>query len=126
MEDSIDNFKDYLNSIENMEKRNKLESLFKNILRDFPNLETRIAWNQPMFIDHGTYIISFSIAKNHFSVGTEKEAYNKFHKDISKQYSIGKMLFRIGWDEKIDYEMLKNIIKFTIEVKKDCKTFWSK
>lgn len=59
-------------------------------------------------------------------VGPEKEAYQKFYNDISKSYSIGKKLFRINWTDKIDYDLLKNIIKFTIEDKKDCKTFWSK
>ena len=34
----------------------------------YPELELRIAWNQPMFTHHGTYIIEFSAASKHMAM----------------------------------------------------------
>ncbi|MCQ4950818.1 hypothetical protein NE646_14380, partial [Bittarella massiliensis] len=38
----------------------------------FPDLTPKIAWNQPMFTDHGTFIIGFSAAKAHLAVAPER------------------------------------------------------
>ena len=37
----------------------------------FPQLKEENKWNQPMFNDHGTFIIGFSIAKGHIAVAPE-------------------------------------------------------
>ncbi len=33
---------------------------------------------------------------------------------------------RIKWDMDVDYQLLKDIIDYNIEDKKDCQTFWRK
>ena len=38
------------------------------VVQNYPELELRIAWNQPMFTDHGTYIIGFSAASKHMAM----------------------------------------------------------
>jgi uncharacterized protein YdhG (YjbR/CyaY superfamily) len=52
-------------------------------------LKEEIKWNQPMFSDHGTFIIGFSIAKEHIAVAPEAVvislAYNiENKKDMTK------------------------------------------
>lgn len=120
----MDKFKVFLDKIDNLDNRLKLEKLFEQIIKDFPELDTRVAWNQPMFTHHSTFIIAFSVAKAHFSVALEKEAADEYEKRIEAKYSKGKMLFRIKWTDEVDYELIKDVIKYTIEDKKDCKTFW--
>ena len=46
----------------------KLEPIFEQIQKEFPNLTVELKWNQPMFIINGTFIIGFSVAKNHISI----------------------------------------------------------
>lgn len=104
-----------------------MEEIFSWIFKTFPNLEGKIAWNQPMFINHNTFIIGFSYSKKHISVAIEKLALDKFSKDIEKAgYSQSLMLFYINWDQKTNYDLLKKMIEFNIQDKKDCLTFWRK
>lgn len=39
-------------------------------------------------------------------------------------YGQSKMLFRIKWDESVNYELLREIIEYNRTEKRDCKTFW--
>lgn len=61
-------YDDYLAGIDNLEHRQKFAQVLKWVEAHYPNLEGRIAWKQPMFTDHGTFIIGFSVAKAHFEV----------------------------------------------------------
>ena len=44
----------------------------------YPELELRIAWNQPMFTHHGTYIIGFSAASKHMAMAPERATMIRF------------------------------------------------
>lgn len=78
-----------------------------------------------MFTDHGTYIIGFSTAKKHLAVAPEEVTIAKFSDQIKNSgYSHTKGLFRIGWEQEVDYKLLEEIIKFNIEDKLDTTTFW--
>ena len=44
----------------------------------YPELELRIAWNQPMFTHHGTYIIGFSAASKHMAITPERATMIRF------------------------------------------------
>lgn len=61
-------FGEYLNGIGHPDHRERMEEMLGWVAGTFPDLEPVIKWNQPMFTDHGTYIIGFSVAKNHLSV----------------------------------------------------------
>jgi uncharacterized protein YdhG (YjbR/CyaY superfamily) len=80
-----------------------------------------------MFTDHGTYIIGLSVSKQHISISPETAVLELFRDDIEKAgYTYSKMIFRIRWDEAIDYSLLDNMITFNIVDKADYKTFWRK
>ena len=66
-------FGDFLAQIGEPEKRKKLELIFQHLKTKFPHLQEEIKWNQPMFTDHGTFIIAFSVAKGHISVAPEEK-----------------------------------------------------
>ena len=121
----MDAFADYLEHIDNPLQRARMEEVFGWVLEKFPNLETKIAWKQPMFTDHGTYILGFSMAKQHMSVAPEQACMNRFADEIAKSgYSHTKELFRIRWDEPVQYELLEKLIAFNISDKAGCTTFW--
>ena len=104
-----------------------MEEVLKWVAAGFPNLKPKIAWNQPMFTDHGTFIIAFSAARNHMSVAPEGAVINKFSEEIIKSgYEHSKRLFRIPWDSPVDYALLKRVIEFNIKDKADYKVFWRK
>jgi uncharacterized protein YdhG (YjbR/CyaY superfamily) len=120
-------FADFINNIKEEEKREKLISIFEYIEKEFPNLEKRIAWNQPMYTDHGTFILSFSVAKNHISIAPEAKGMEVFKEEIAKSgYDYSVMLFRLPFSKQIDYSLIGRIIKYNIEDKKDLTTFWRK
>ncbi|THF76387.1 iron chaperone [Cohnella fermenti] len=123
----MDTFNEYLSKIDHPEQRARVEEVLGWVPAAFPTLAPRIAWNQPMFTDHGTFIIGFSVAKKHMAVAPERSVLNRFAADIVKSgYDHTKDLFRIPWDRPVDYELLARIIAFNIEDKADCTTFWRK
>lgn len=121
----IDVFTEYLERIDTPANRSKTKDVLQWVADTFPALTPRVAWNQPMFTDHGTYIIGFSVSKKHLAVSPEREGILRFADEIEKSgYEHSKMLFRIRWESKVDYALLEKIIAFTIEDKANCSTFW--
>ena len=120
-------FNEFLSNITEGTHRENLRILLTWIGSTYKELEPSIRWNQPMFTHHGTYIIGFSVSKNHFSIAPERKAIIEFSKAIQHAgYSYTKNLFRIGWGETINYPLLERIINFNIEDKASCTTFWRK
>ncbi|MBO0453048.1 MULTISPECIES: iron chaperone [Enterococcus] len=121
----MDTFKNYLAQIEDEAHRDKLRALFQWILTEFPELDTRIAWNEPMFTHHGTFILGVSTAKNHFSVSPEVACLKKFLPAIQNfGYSHTTNIFRIKWTEEINYPLIREMIAFNLEDKAEYAKFW--
>lgn len=121
----MNQFDEFLNGIENPENRDKLAQILKGVHQEFPQLEPIVKWNQPMFSDHGTYIIGFSVSKKHIAVSPEVAGIKRFSEQIKKSgYSHTDNIFRIGWDEPVVFELLKEIIAFNIVDKTDATKFW--
>lgn len=120
-------FADYLAQIDNPQHRARAEEIFAWITSKFPRLVPKIAWNQPMFTDHGTFIIGFSVSKQHLAVSPEAEGIIHFADEFKKTgYGYSTMLFRIKWDYPIDFALLEKIIEYNILEKADYLTFWRK
>ena len=120
-------FEKYLSRIENETHLVRMREVLEWTKTRFPGLEPKIAWNQPVFTDHGTFIIGFSAAKQHFSVAPEPAAIRKFSREIQASgYSQGTNLFRIRWEEPVDYALLERIIEYNRQDKADCSAFWRK
>lgn len=126
-EGNMEKFADYLAAIQDVEQRERLREVLDWVIQKFPNLESKIAWNQPMFTDHGTFIIGFSVSRQHFAVSPEVKGIEKFSDEIVESgYSHGKNIFRIKWDDPVDYTLLERMIQFNIDDKKECTAFWRK
>ncbi|MFC0186917.1 iron chaperone [Fictibacillus aquaticus] len=120
-------FKEFLAKIDDPQHRERTEEVLGWVAGKFPDLEPKIAWNQPMFTDHGTFIIGFSTAKQHLAVAPESAGIQHFSDEIVKAgYDHTKQLVRFPWNKPVDFSLLERIIEFNISEKADCTTFWRK
>lgn len=117
----------YLDSIGDESQRDRLEEIFVWIQETYPQLEPVIKWNQPMYTDHGTFIIGFSTAKNHFSFTPEEQTMPLFVREIEALgYEHTKGIVKIKWTQEVNYELIGKMIDYNIAEKKDCTTFFRK
>lgn len=123
----MDVFEEYITNIQNKEHKDRIVEVLDWVSMKFPNLTRKIAWNQPMFTDHGTFIIGFSISKHHLAVAPELAGINQFTDEIVQAgYEHTKQLVRFPWNCPVDYTLLEKMIEFNILDKADCTTFWRK
>lgn len=96
----MDDFAQFVAKIHNPQHRSRTEEVLGWVSNKFPNLMPKIAWNQPMFTDHDTFIIGFSVAKHHLAVAPERVGINRFSDAIVQAgYDHTKELVRIPWDK---------------------------
>lgn len=115
----------FLNNIADLGKRERMEDILNYVKKKFPQLKEEIKWNQPMFSDHETFIIGFSVAKGHIAVAPEPAVISLFEKEIEKAgYSYTQGLFRIKWTDTVDFNLLDKMVTYNIEDKKDMTKFW--
>ncbi|MGJ8730312.1 iron chaperone [Listeria aquatica] len=116
---------EYLDTLEMPEQRARMVEIFDWIKESFPDLVPVIKWNQPMFTDHGTFIIGFSTSKKHISVAPEVKTMKKFEEKIADaHYGATSNLFRITWKQPTNFDLLKEIIEFNVTDKQDHTKFW--
>ena len=120
-------FAEFLAGIDNPSHRERTEEVLAWIHEKYPHLNTEIKWKQPMFTDHGTFIIGFSVSKKHLAVAPESVTITHVEEDIVKAgYDYTKELIRIPWNGTVDYSLLEKMIEFNIFDKANCTTFWRK
>lgn len=120
-------FQMFLDSISEEDKRERMEEILNYVKEKFPQLKEEIKWSQPMFTDHGTFIISFSVAKGHIAVAPESVVINLFKKEIEEAgYSYTRELFKIKWTDQVDFDLLYKLVAYNIEDKKGMTSFWRK
>lgn len=118
-------FSDFLKGIDEPDKRERMGTILNHIKEKFPQLNEEIKWSKPMFSDHGTFIIGFSISKGHIAVAPEAVVIRLFEKELEEAgYSHTQGLFRIKWTDEVDLDLIDKIIEFNIEDKKDMTKYW--
>lgn len=91
----------------------------------YPQLELRIAWNQPMFTHHGTYIIGFSLASKHVAMNPERATMIRFEPVMRERGTdFGKMFARQPWNKPFDFELLDAFIQHQLAEKQAVTSFW--
>ncbi|MGM0123264.1 hypothetical protein IGI37_000630 [Enterococcus sp. AZ194] len=120
-------FEEYLNKFEEQKQLQRMTEVLTWVSETFPELGQRIAWNEPMFTNHGTFIIGFSASKKHMAVSPEVAGITHFAQKIEEAgYAHTKNIFRIKWEEPVNYPLLKEIIEFNLLEKADYTDFWRK
>lgn len=123
----MEEFSDYLQDIVDSNHRKRMETIFDWMKEKYPSLTPKFAWEQPMYLDHGTFIIGFSMSKHHMSVSPEREGIDYFSDAIHQSgYDHGKNQFKIPWAAEIDYDLLSKMIDFNIAEKAEINSFWRK
>ena len=118
-------FKEYLDAIDDADQQDKINQILTWIQENYPELETRIKWNQPMFLHEGTYIIGFSYSKHHIAVAPETKAIKKFKDYIEETgFSYTDNIIKIRWEDSIPYNLIEELIEYNIEDKKGYEKFW--
>ena len=123
----MEDIEQYLQTLGNEEHKICLRAVFDWIQKKFPTLEYKLLWKQPMFVEHGTFIIGFSASSKHFSVSPEARGMEEFAAQIKEAgYGQTKNLFRIAWDDSINFDLLEKIINFNRIDKAEYTDFWRK
>lgn len=118
-------FKEYLDAIDDADQQDKMNQILTWIEESYPELETRIKWNQPMFLHEGTYIIGFSYSKHHIAVAPETKAIKKIKDYIEGTgFSYTDNIIKIRWEDSIPYNLIEESIEYNIEDKKGYEKFW--
>lgn len=116
---------EYLCSIQNEVNRKRVEEVLNWVEKTFPELDFRIAWNQPMYTHKDTYIIGFSVSKQHMAVSPEQKGIEVFSEAIHQAgYLHTKMLVQFPWNKPIDWSLLKEMIQYNIVDKANWTKFW--
>lgn len=117
----------FLETIAPEENKTAFKDLLDWVSGEFQQLKLEFKWNQPMFTDHGTFIIGFSAAKNHIAAAPERACMVRFEKELKERHiDCTKELMRLSWGKPIDFDLLKMMIVFNMEDKADCEGFWRK
>lgn len=123
----MEKFSKIIDKIEDEENRLKFQGLLEHIIKKHPDLKEEIKWNQPVFTKNGTFIISATPYKKHFSIVPEAAAVRKFSDEIERAgYRAKDMTIGIDWTDEVDFDLIDKMIEFQIEDKKDYKSFWRK
>ncbi|WYP26760.1 iron chaperone [Alkalihalobacillus sp. FSL W8-0930] len=123
----MDVFAEFLEGIDNPDHRARTEEVLAWVLKTYPELAPKIAWNQPMFTHHETFIIGFSVAKQHLAVAPEKVVIDRFSDEIKEAgYDHTAQLVRMKWKMPTDFSLIGKLIEFNIQDKAEVTTFWRK
>lgn len=122
---AIKTLDEYLATISNADNRARMVDVLVWVGLTYPELELRIAWNQPMFTHRGTYIIGFSAASKHMAMAPERATMIRFEPVMRERGTdFGKMFARQPWDKPFDYELLDAFIQHQLAEKHDITSFW--
>ena len=122
---AISTLDEYLATSPNDDNRARMVDVLVWVGLTYPELELRIAWNQPMFTHHGTYVIGFSAASKHMAMAPERATMIRFEPVMRERGTdFGTMLARQPWNKPFDYELLDAFIQHQLEEKQEVTSFW--
>ena len=122
---AIKTLDEYVATIHDDDNRARMVDVLVWVGLTYPELELRIAWNQPMFTHHGTYIIGFSAAAKHMAMAPERATMIRFEPVMRERGTdFGKMFARQPWSKPFDHELLDAFIQHQLAEKRDVTSFW--
>ncbi|MDR1265656.1 MAG: hypothetical protein LBK42_08910 [Propionibacteriaceae bacterium] len=121
----MDEFEAFWQAIPAPGHRAELESVWRWALETFPQVKPEFKWGKPTLTAHGTFIISFDAAKDHFSAVDPEEIGIAATADLLDQagYSHTARIVRIPWG-RADHDVLRKLIEAKLAAKADVRSFW--
>ncbi|MFZ9564427.1 MAG: DUF4287 domain-containing protein [Ilumatobacteraceae bacterium] len=93
------------------EQADLIRRILDAITKKHPNLETVVAWNQPMLKLGKDYVIGFSASKRHLTIGPwGREPMTVFANDLAG-YETNKKTFKVPLDWKVDAVLLNRLVR---------------
>ena len=90
--------------------RTLAESIFATISERYPDLETVIAWNQPMLRNEHDYVFGLSASTHHLSINPFSQAVLTQFSQRLAGYDVLKHTIRIPLDWVVDAELLQDLV----------------
>ncbi len=101
---------DYLGSLDPTKERT-LRSAIDLILKQFPELESKISWNVPTIHRNGKYVIGICAYKHHLTFSPwSPRVIGDFKVRLAK-FVVFKNCFQIPVDWKIDRKLVKDLVR---------------
>jgi uncharacterized protein YdhG (YjbR/CyaY superfamily) len=102
---------DYLASVDPVKART-LRSVIDLILTQFPELQSKIAWNVPTLHRKGKYVVGICAYKNHLTFSAfSPRVIEDFKVRLGKKFVVMKNCFQIPVDWKIDRKLVKDLVR---------------
>jgi uncharacterized protein len=101
---------EYLTSLDPVKERT-LRSIIDLILTEFPELESKLAWNVPQIHRDGKYIAGFAAFKNHLSFSAWSPHVLEDFKARLGKFVVKQNLFQIPVDWEIDRELIMDLVR---------------
>lgn len=115
----------YFEQIENRVYRESIVNLYEYLIALDPSLSKLYAWNTPMIKSNEAFNCGLSVAKNHFTIAFDIETLEFFKERIIKNnYQLKVKTFSIKYNQDIDFELLREMVLFSIELRRTAKGFW--
>ena len=122
---AIKTLDEFLATIPSADNRERMVDVVVWVGLTYPELALRIAWHQPMFTHHRTYIIGFSAASKHMAMAPERATMIRFEPVMRERGTdFCTMFARQPWDKPFDYELLDAFIQHQLAEKQDITSFW--
>lgn len=102
---------DYFKSIDPKQAR-KLREIFKVITSKYPQLETVVAWNQPMLKSGKEYVFGASVATHHILIAPWGDVLKSFAPKFGKieGVRVNKKTIAIPNDWEVDSKLLQSMV----------------
>jgi uncharacterized protein YdhG (YjbR/CyaY superfamily) len=101
---------EYLASLDPTKERT-IRSIIDLILTEFPELESKIAWNEPQIHRNGKYVVGIVAYKHHLTFAPwSVNVIDNFKVRLGK-YVLFKNCFQIPVDWEIDRELVKDLVR---------------
>ncbi|MCE8022879.1 iron chaperone [Billgrantia aerodenitrificans] len=101
---------DYLASLD-ATKASTLKAIVDFILVQFPELESKIAWNVPTIHRDGQYVAGIDAHKNHLTFSAWSPHIIEAFKPRLDGYVVFKNCFQIPVDWEVDEALLKDLVR---------------
>jgi uncharacterized protein YdhG (YjbR/CyaY superfamily) len=101
---------EYLASLDPV-KAGTLRSVINFILRQFPELESRISWNVPQIHRNGEYVFGVNAFKRHLTLAPWSPRVMAGFKMRLKKFVVKQHTFQVPVDWKIDGKLLKDLVR---------------
>ncbi len=102
---------DYLSRLDPV-KAQTIGAIIESVLEQFPELESKIAWNVPTIHRNGKYVAGICAYKNHLTFAPwSPRVIEDFKATRLQKFVVFKNCFQLPVDWKVDRRLLKDLVK---------------